>query len=118
MGAKTPEECDARIIAAINKGDLKAAAAEYDDEAIFVTEGQPAPVRETLEAFISMKPSINLEVKTMSQAGNIAQLRASWKLTGQGPDGPMEMSGNSMEVMRRQADGTWKMLIDNPNGSD
>jgi uncharacterized protein (TIGR02246 family) len=123
MGARTPEECDARIIDAINRGDVGAAAAEYDPEAVFVVEGEmkagPDAVRAVLEGFVATKPSLTLEVQSCSIAGDIAQLSATWKLSGQGPDGaPIEMSGRSMEVMRRQGDGSWKMLIDNPNGAD
>jgi ketosteroid isomerase-like protein len=42
---------------------------------------------------------------------------ASWTLTGTGPDGaPMEMQGRGYDVMRRQSDGSWKMVIDSPRG--
>ena len=29
----------------------------------------------------------------------------------------VEMEGNGVEIVRRQADGTWKFIIDNPWGS-
>jgi len=123
MSATTPEECDARIIAAINRFDVEAALAEYDPEAAFVVAGEthagPEAVRTVLEGFIATKPDLTLEVKSCTIAGDIAQLSAAWKLTGQDPEGKaIEMAGRSMEVMRRQADGGWKMLIDNPNGAD
>ncbi len=123
MSARTPQECDARIIDAINRRDVDAAQAEYDAEAAFVVDGEthagPEAVRAVLEGFIATKPSLNLEIQRCTVAGDIALVSASWKLTGEDPEGAaLEMAGRSMEVMRRQADGSWKMLIDDPNGAD
>jgi len=50
-------------------------------------------------------------------SGDIALHIAPWKMTGQAPDGtPFDQNGLSVAVFRRQADGAWKMVIDNPNG--
>jgi ketosteroid isomerase-like protein len=52
-------------------------------------------------------------------SGDVALLRSKWSLAGTGPDGkPVAMSGNGTEVVRRQADGTWLFVIDNPAGAD
>jgi len=47
-------------------------------------------------------------------------LRASqWSATTTGPDGkPVTVTGNNVEVVRRQPDGTWLFVIDNPRGAD
>jgi ketosteroid isomerase-like protein len=38
-------------------------------------------------------------------------------LDGTGPDGkPVKIEGQSAEVARRQPDGTWLFVIDNPHG--
>jgi ketosteroid isomerase-like protein len=43
--------------------------------------------------------------------------QAKWSVIGTDPDGkPVTMSGRSADVVRRQADGTWKFVIDNPRG--
>jgi ketosteroid isomerase-like protein len=53
------------------------------------------------------------------EAGDTAVLSGQWKLTGRGPDGTaMEMTGRSVEVLRRQADGTWLFVLDHPFGAD
>ena len=42
---------------------------------------------------------------------------SKWVLEGTGPDGkPIKMEGQSAEVARRQPDGTWLFVIDNPFG--
>lgn len=41
-----------------------------------------------------------------------------WTLTGAGPDGkPVQMSGMSSDILRRQSDGKWLIIVDNPWGT-
>lgn len=47
-------------------------------------------------------------------AGDLARSLASWTLDGTGPDGPIQMTGTTSDVFRRQPDGSWKVAIDNP----
>jgi uncharacterized protein (TIGR02246 family) len=123
MPARKPEECDTILVDAINKGDLEAALALYEPNARFVQEsgevvtGHPA-IREEMKAFLAIKPKFTINVTGVQSAdGNIALTQAKWTVTGTGPDGkPVTMSGRSAEVVRKQADGTWKFLIDNPRG--
>lgn len=47
--------------------------------------------------------------------GDTALTQNKWTMKATGPDGsPVDLAGQSAEVMRRQADGNWKFLIDNP----
>ncbi len=49
--------------------------------------------------------------------GDTALHIAPWSMSGTGPNGAaVEQSGLSVAVLRRQADGGWKMVIDNPHG--
>jgi uncharacterized protein (TIGR02246 family) len=125
MPARKPEECDTLLVEAVNRGDLEAALALYEPNASFVLEsGQvvagKAAIREVMQGFLALKPKFTIEVKAVpSGDGGLALTRAKWSLTGTGPDGkPMAMSGNSTEVVRRQPDGTWLFVIDNPRGAD
>ncbi|MBI2881228.1 MAG: DUF4440 domain-containing protein [Candidatus Tectomicrobia bacterium] len=124
MPARKPEECDLLIAEAITQGELDAAVALYEPGATFVPEpGKAATgkeaVRQALSGFIALKPTLTLEVPKVIQAGEIALLCSEWSLTGTGPDGrPVNLSGRGTEVVRRQPDGTWKFIIDNPFGVD
>jgi len=125
MPARKPEECDTLLVEAVNRGDLEAAVALYEPNASFVLEsGQvvtgKAAVREVMQGFLALKPKFTIEVKaTSSGDGGLALTRGKWSLSGTGPDGkPVTMSGNSTEVVRRQPDGTWLFVIDNPRGAD
>jgi uncharacterized protein (TIGR02246 family) len=125
MPARKPEECDLLLVEALGKGDLEAALALYEPNASFVLDsGQVvtglAAIREVMQGFLALKPKFTMEVKAVQNGDeNIALLRGKWNLSGTGPDGkPMTMSGNSTEVVRRQPDGTWRFIIDNPRGAD
>ena len=123
MPARKPEECDLLLGEALNAGDLEAAVALYEPNASFVQQpGQVvtgrAAIREVMQGFLAVKPKLKIEVNAV-QGGDVALLRSKWSLNGTGPDGkPVTMSGNGTEVVRRQADGTWLFVIDNPNGAD
>jgi ketosteroid isomerase-like protein len=49
--------------------------------------------------------------------GDLAYLSNTWSLSGTGPDGtPVTLGATTAEVARRQADGTWRYVIDNAWG--
>ena len=123
MPAHKPEQVNDCLIEAINNGDVEAALAMYEADAAFVTaEGivtGTAAVRKVMEAFIALKPTISMVAKKPVQTGDIAVTSGSWSLTGTGADGEaLKMSGKSVEVVRRQANGTWLFAIDLPNGAE
>jgi len=123
MPARKPEECDTLLGEALNRGDLEGAVALYEADAVFVQEPGKvvrghAAVRGAMQGFLAIKPKLTISVNAVEN-GDIAVLRSKWSLSGTGPDGkPVAMSGNGIEVVRRQADGTWKFIIDNPAGAD
>lgn len=48
---------------------------------------------------------------------DIALLIVDWHLNGTSADGtPVDLSGTATDVARRNADGNWRYLIDNPHG--
>ena len=55
--------------------------------------------------------------RVVAQTGDMALVTSQWQLSATGPDGkPAEMSGRSIEVLRRQNDGSWRFVIDEPFG--
>jgi len=122
MPARNPEELDVLFASAINAGDLEAVIKLYEPGACLMPEpGEVASgttsIREALAGFLAMKPRIRLDVRKLAEAGGIALTTAKWVLEGTGPDGkPVKIEGQSAEVARRQPDGTWLFVIDNPHG--
>ncbi len=122
MPAHTPEEVHHRWTEAMNAGDLEAALALYEPgasallEPSLVTAGAAA-LRTALAGFLAFRPQFALEVKQVIPAGDLALLLSPWTMTGTGPDGvAMTLAGTATDVVRRQADGTWLTVIDNPFG--
>jgi uncharacterized protein (TIGR02246 family) len=120
MLAHTPAEADLLVIEALNTGDVEAALAFYEPGATFVPEpGKAATgldaIRDVLNGFLALKPRLTIQVSQVVEAGDVALLCSRWTLNGTGPDGsPVELAGQGAEVVRRQADGTWRFIIDNP----
>ena len=62
---------------------------------------------------------MDLKVKRVLQASDLALVTTEWSCSGTGPDGnPVNMAAKSADVLRRQPDGTWRFVIDNPWGTD
>ena len=112
-----------RLTDAMNRGDLEAAAALYAADAVLV--GQPgatarghAKIREALSAFLALRPALTTVASQVLEAGDVALYIGRWRLTGVGPDGaPVEMGGESTDVLRRQSDGRWLIVVDDPWGT-
>ena len=120
MPARTPEQLDRLFAEALNAGNAEAVLALYEPGASLVAEpGRvatgTAALREVLEGFLALKPRMSLETQPPIQAGDVALTSSRWTLSGTNPDGsPLAMSGVSVEVARRQRDGSWLFVIDNP----
>ncbi|HKZ62253.1 MAG TPA: SgcJ/EcaC family oxidoreductase [Nitrososphaera sp.] len=111
------------LTAAINQGDLDAALNLYEPDAVLVAQpGQiargRAGIREALAGFVSLKPTLRGQAQQIVDAGDIVLYCSRWTLTGTSPDGgKVEMAGVSSDILRRQYDGRWLIVIDNPWGT-
>jgi ketosteroid isomerase-like protein len=81
--------------------------------------GMPAKgtsaLREAFAQFLVLQPKITILNQDIVQADDIALHAYTWKMKGKTPDGnPVEQSGFSTVVLRKQPDGRWLMVIDNP----
>jgi uncharacterized protein (TIGR02246 family) len=122
MAARSPEEIDQLFERELNAANLDGLAALYEPTAAFTVEPGKvvtgtAAIREALAGFLSLKPRITLTPRVLANAGDVAMVSSKWTLKGSAPDGAaVDLSGDSVEVVRRQADGTWKFVIDSPWG--
>jgi ketosteroid isomerase-like protein len=112
------------VVEGINRGDLNSLITLYEADACFAPQpGQPAKspasVRENLRNFIDLKGKLDLKVKRVLQASDLALVITEWSFSGTGPDGnPVNLVSKSADVLRHQTDGTWRFVIDNPWGTD
>lgn len=105
---------------AINAGDLEGMVGLYEPDAVFisapgqVTAGSEA-IRDTFAGFLAAKPRFEHKITSLHRVGDVALKFFEWKLEGNDPDGtPMALHGTGSAVLRRQADGRWLYVIDNP----
>jgi ketosteroid isomerase-like protein len=120
MPSPTPSEFSRLFESYFNSGDLESLVDLYEAEAILLPEpGKPvsgyAAIRSALEAFIATGFKIYLKTHSIHEAGGVALLYSKWSLSdGQG--GAPAMGGSTVEVVRKQTDGSWRFIIDDPYG--
>ena len=115
MGAYTPGEIHRLFEQAFNRGDVEAILALYEPGAVLVAGGKTVVghecIREAYGVYLAGGARMRLETRAVIESGEgLAVLHGAWSL---GP--PAETQGLSTEVVRRQADGSWRFVIDNPN---
>jgi uncharacterized protein (TIGR02246 family) len=122
MRAGTPEQVIELFTERLNEGDSEGALTLYEDNASFavrpgeVVQGTHA-IREALSAFVALKPTLSGTIEKSLIAGDVALVVNRWNLEGEEPNGaPVRMEGVSADVMRRDADGSWRIAIDDPWG--
>ena len=123
MTPQTPVEAIELFSACLNEGDVDGAIELYEPDAVFVPEPGRSirgldEIRAALAEFAALKPELSGSVKEVLEAGDTALVKYDWRLVGTAPDGaPVEMAARSADVVRRQADGSWRVLIDDPYGT-
>lgn len=123
MLARKPEECDSLLIEALRRGDVEGAVALYEPTARFVVDsGQIAEghsaIREVMQGYVSANAEFIVEKITASPSedGDIALTSVKGRTRFTEPAGRVvTMAVESMEVVRRQPDGTWLFVLDYPN---
>ncbi|MFI5423837.1 MAG: YybH family protein [Nitrososphaerales archaeon] len=123
-GKMTPEEVLNSVTEDINAGDLDSLMTLYEPLACFASQpGQlaksPDGIRESLRGFIDMNGKLDLKVKRVLRASDLALVTTEWSFSGTGSNGKrVDMTATSADVLRQQPDGTWRFVIDNPWGTD
>ena len=116
-----PEHLNAALAAAFRGGDLDAFVALHTDDATAAPppEGRAVhgldAIRASAAPFIAMKPRLTSTVTRVVEGDGLALTHARWELSATAPDGePVELRGRGTIVSRRQDDGTWRIVIDDP----
>jgi ketosteroid isomerase-like protein len=120
---ETPAGVMAMFAQRLAAGDLDGLVAMYADDAVF----QPAPgvelrcgdIRAALGELLALRPTITYSGEpAVLHCGELALVSNDWSMEGTAPDGSTVREGGcSADVVRREADGTWRILIDQPRGT-
>jgi|SRR5581483_2275310 len=114
------EEVHSLLAAAYNSGDLATVLSMYDVNGIIVAEpakptSGPAQFEEAVKTILSIKGKMEIKTMYCLQTGDVAVGRSEWSIK----DGhETKVSAQGIEVMKRQPDGTWKVVIDHAFGGE
>jgi ketosteroid isomerase-like protein len=120
----TPEEVFDLQVKEFNKGNMSFLMTLYENGACFASEpGQVVEdlknIRQSLQSFIDMRSKLEAKVKRVLQANDLTLLITEWSINGTKPDGKsINLTGRGTVILRRQSDGNWLMVIENPWGTD
>jgi uncharacterized protein (TIGR02246 family) len=124
VSTETPKQVLEAVVEGINTGNFDLLLSLYEPEAAFAT--QPGTlvqglggICEALDGFVAMNGKLDLKVSRVLEVGDLALVVGEWSFTGTGPDGePVKLAAKNADVLRRQADGSWRFVIDNPWGTE
>lgn len=99
-----------------NEGDVEGLLDLYEEDAVYVpvagsTLTGRAAIREMLNQILPAGMKNELVLVNLVETGDLALERTTWTMTL--PDGSTT-SGRSTVILRRQSDGGWRMIVDDP----
>jgi ketosteroid isomerase-like protein len=117
---KKAEDVHAVLANAFNTGDVDTVMSMYDVTGIIVPEpGKPVSGKvkfeEAIKGILSIKGKMDIKTVYCLQTGNIAVGRSEWNITD---NGETKISAKGIEVMKQQADGSWKIIVDHAFGAE
>ncbi|MEO3416976.1 DUF4440 domain-containing protein [Roseovarius sp. CAU 1744] len=110
------------MTASFAQADIDKVMSTYEPNAVIMFEpgvglSDEEAIRQGFTEFASLNPSFTYGEHQVVVAGDVGLHISPWKMNGTTPDGnPMELGGLSVAVLRKQPDGKWLMVIDNPYG--
>ena len=115
--ARHPAEAVELVTVAISDGDLEAALAQYERDAVLRPwqESSPAeaPVAGQLSAVMDLRLPVGLTVRAVVPVGSLALVVGDRRISGTGPDCEhIELAGSGAAVVRRQPGGGWRIAAD------
>jgi ketosteroid isomerase-like protein len=107
---------------AFHNSDIAGVLASYEKNAAVMFEpakqvNDQAEVKKVFEELFQLNPKFDYSGHEVYIANDLALHIAPWTMRGNAPDGSViEQSGLSVAVLRKQIDGNWLMVLDNPHG--
>jgi uncharacterized protein (TIGR02246 family) len=119
--ARAPEELLVHLADTFNRRDGAGHAALFDEDAVFVAppageeERGVDAIRAGFARLMDLDLRLSIEVDRTIEGERLALTHTHWTLEGSGFDRRSgDLHGRGTVVSRRQADGTWRIVIENP----
>jgi ketosteroid isomerase-like protein len=117
-----PEDMVAALVERFNSGKVDELMPLYEPEVMLVKpDGRTVTGHAEMAADLKHLVSfgrLKANTRHVFTNDNIAVIILDWAIDGTGPDGEhMHFHGTASDVLRRGADGVWRYLIDNNQGT-
>jgi ketosteroid isomerase-like protein len=118
-----PEGVIPSLVERFNSGKIEAMMALHAPDSVFIeNDGRTITDHKEIAARLDRDIKFGLPLKAKARhvfvAGDIAQLIVDWSIDGTGPDGKdVHLKGSACDIVRRGADGRWRYIIDNNQGT-
>jgi uncharacterized protein (TIGR02246 family) len=122
MLPQSPEDWPGLFVEQLNAGDLNAVVALYESDARFVDPSGETLVgrqliRRVLAGMIDIKTQLQSRVVKAITVGDVALLYTDFQgATADSSGKTVGITFKVIEVLRHQPDGTWKLIVGDPNG--
>ena len=112
---------DKKFMEDVNRGNATAGAAAYTDDAILMPPNHsPVEGKQAIEKYLAeigsqlQASNFQLSILEVDVQGDTTIVRGTYSssFTVPGTDAPMEDRGKTLNVWKRQADGSWKLHRD------
>jgi len=118
VDANGPESVTEKLVEFFAVGDLDGVISLYETDAVFIeVDGVSrglTEIRSAHQRFAGSGLALTLHDSATFEMGDLALVHWTWTVSDE--KGAV-MEGTSAEVLRRQADGSWKFVIDNSDGA-
>ncbi len=107
----------------IKIGDVSSALSCFHPEAVYIDrDGQELrgldQIKKGMQAICALKFDISGATPHITMVGDLAMWMDLWQMSGTTPDGrPIQMTGHTACIMKKDQVGNWLWLVDNPFGS-
>lgn len=121
MTVTEPAQMNEMFARAFNSRNMDKLLALYEPDAVLRVDGSKrslvglAAIAGELQHLLQAPGTMTSRNNFCVVYRDLALLRADWDLVAD--DGSVVASGSSAEVVRRQADGTWRYIIDHAAGA-
>jgi ketosteroid isomerase-like protein len=122
--ARQPQELHTLLSAAVSERNLEAYLALYETGAALARQAGGVAIGAEqigteIAPFLILQGTLTVETASVVAAGDIALMHSMGSFSGTAPDGSrVEVPAHpAAEVARRQADGTWLFVVNDPWGA-
>jgi ketosteroid isomerase-like protein len=120
----SPEELLTLQVQEFNKGNTDFLMTFYENEACFALrpgeiDNDPGSIRRSFQSFIDMGAKLQVKEKRVLYSSDLALMITDWTLVGADHTGKsINLAGSGAIVFRKQPDGNWLIVIENPWGTE